>query len=255
MGDVRIFDGAFLRADLYGGGQAGLFVSFDHYRPDRAGFPAMSPVTTALEMGYRNLVISSVANDWFLNPDLGALREVLCDLTAQFAVVRAIGFSMGAYGALLMSRSLRLSFATLWAPQVSIRQREAPFETRFQSEARKIDRVADQLRLHVDPALQGVMLCDPFAHPAERRHVRAIQVLAPDLGIVALPFSGHPPTRVVMDARVYQRLLRAAITGTVSPAMVRAIHTAHRWGSEHYLRSLQAALNARDARGFAMTGS
>lgn len=255
MGEQRVFDGAFLRADLYGNGRRGLFVSFDHYRPDRAGFPAMAPVQTALELGYASLVISTAANDWFLNPDLPALRLAVADVSRRFCVVRAIGFSMGGYGALQLSRDLRLSFATLWAPQVSIRPDLAPFETRFRHEAGRTDRVADQLRVHLAPALQGIVLCDPFAHPAERKHARAVQALAPGLGIAALPFSGHPPTRVAMAGGVYQPLLRAAITGNITPAMIRSVHTSHRWGSEQYLRGLLAALCAREARGYAMTGS
>jgi hypothetical protein len=255
MGKRRVFDGACLRADLYGNGRAGLFVSLDHYRPDRAGFPAMLPVQTALDMGYASLVISTAANDWFLNSDLPDLRAALADVARQFPVVRAIGFSMGAYGALLLAQTLRLSFATLWSPQISIRPRVAPFETRFRTEAGRIDAVADQLRLHVPAALQGVILCDPFAHPAERRHARALQALAPQLAIAALPFSGHPPTHVVMRGNQYPALLRAAIAGTMSPAMVRQAHLAHRWDSEAYLRAVLAALIARDTRRFALTGS
>jgi hypothetical protein len=255
MGFRRVFDGAFLRAEIHGDGQNGLFVSFDHYRPGRTCFVNMTPVQMALDMGYASLVISTAANDWFLNPDLPDLRVELQHLAAQYPVVRAIGFSMGGYGALLLSNTLQLAFATLWAPQVSIRQRLAPFENRFKTEASRIDVVADQLRLHILPQLQGLVLCDPFAHPAERQHAHAIQALAPDLGLAALPFSGHPPTGVVMAGGAYQSLLRAAISGEMTPQMVRKVHASHRWGSESYLRALQARLNQREARGFAMTGT
>lgn len=255
MGEQRVFDGTFLRANLYGDGPNGLFVSFDHFRPDRAGFPQMLPVRTALDLGYASLVISTAANDWFLNPDLPQLRAAVAGVAARFAVVRAIGFSMGGYGALLLSKTLRLSFATLWAPQVSIRSRVAPFETRFRPEARQIDAVADQVRLNLCPDLRGTLLCDPFAHPAERRHARAIQAFAPGLDIVALPFSGHPPTNVVMRGDGYPGLLRAAISGSLTPAIVRGAQVAHRWQSEPYLRGLLAALNAREAGRFARTGS
>jgi hypothetical protein len=255
MGVQRVFDGAHLRADLYGNGKSGLFVSFDHYRPDRAGFPRMAPVQTALDLGYANLVISTASNDWFLNPDLPALRAAIAAVAQGYDVVRAIGFSMGGYGALLLSDSLRLSFATLWAPQVSIRKRIAPFETRFRREARVLHGMLDQLPFHVPQGLQGVILCDPFAHAAERKHAHAIQAMAPALRVAALPFSGHPPTHVVMRGGHYRELLTAAITGTTTAQMVRAVHVQERWGCERYLRGLQAALVARDARGFALTGS
>ncbi len=255
MGEQRVFDGAHLRADLYGHGPNGLFVSFDHFRPDRRGFAAMAPVQSALDRGYRSLVISTAANDWFLNPDLPALRATLAPIADDQAVIRAIGFSMGGYAALLLSDTLRLSFAALWAPQVSIRARVAPFEQRFQREARQINPMSDQLHLHVPRGLQGVILHDPLVHPAERKHALAIQTLAPALKIAALPFSGHPPTRVALGGGGYQALLHAAITGTLTHAMIRRIHTGQRWGSEAYLRGLHSALTARETRQFALTGS
>ena len=36
----------------------------------------MGPVQRVLDMGYRSLVISSAANDWFLNAETKALRRV-----------------------------------------------------------------------------------------------------------------------------------------------------------------------------------
>jgi hypothetical protein len=255
MGERRIFDGALLRAELYGSGQAGLFVSFDHYRPDRAGFPRMAAVQTALDLGYASLVISTAANDWFLNEDLPRLRAALAPLVQDFAVVRAIGFSMGGYGALLLSDTLRLGFATLWAPQVSIRAGIAPFETRFRHEARLVNGMLDQLHLHVAQGLNGVILCDPFAHPAERKHARAVQAMSPGLQIAPLPFSGHPPTHLVMRGGHYRRILAAAIEGRLTAGMIRAAHVQERWGCEMYLRKLDAALAARDTRHFALTGS
>jgi hypothetical protein len=255
MGEIRVFDGAHLRADLYGSGRDRLFVSFDHYRPDRAGFPPTAPVQTALDQGFANLVLSSAANDWFLNDDLPALRAALAAIVPDFSEVRAIGFSMGGYGALLLSDTLRLDFATLWAPQVSIRPRMAPFETRFRREAQAVNGMLDQLHVHVPAGLKGVILCDPFAHPAERKHARAVQALAPAVQIAPLPFSGHPPTHVMMRGGHYREILAAAVTGELTARMIRKVHVRERWACEAYLRGLDAAFRARDARGFALTGS
>lgn len=256
MVERRVFDGAYLRADLYGAGRNGLFVSFDHWRGDaRAGFPAMAPVQTALDLGLASLVISTAADDWFLNADLPDLRHALGGLGAQYPVVRGIGFSMGGYGALLLSRVLGLSFATLWAPQAAIRAGQVPLETRWRSAAARMEAGADTLRMQVNARLRGLVLMDPFAHPAERPQARAVQALVPGMAVLALPFSGHPPTGVVMAGGAYHPVLEAAILGTVTPAMIRALHKAHRWGCEGYLRGLQHALDARGAVPLARTGS
>jgi hypothetical protein len=256
-----IFDGAHLRAvlarpDPGPGGRFrphGMFVSFDYWREDRAGFPVMPPVATALAMGYASLVISSAANDWFLNPDAGALRDVLARLAAGYRVVRASGFSMGGYGALLFSRALRMEYVALFAPQVSIRAAVAPFERRWRTEAAMIDTplaaAEDRLAGVAGSDLRGVIIYDPFHSPAERLHARAIQAIAPGIALAPMPFSRHPPTAVITAARRYAEVQRAMITGTLTAAHMRRLHRAERENCPEYLTAMLAALKARGRAG------
>ncbi len=246
---LRVFDGLHLRATLHGAGRQGLFVTFDHWRKDRAGFPAMSPVRAAMAMGFASLVVTSSANDWFLNPDLGALRRALQQVAARYPVVRATGFSMGGYGALLFSRDLGLDHVTLYAPQVAIRQDVAPFELRWRKEAALIDAAEDRLVDQIKPDLRGVILFDPCYTPAERRHARAIQALAPGLVLVPLPFSGHPPMGVIMQAGYFSTLQRASIAGTLQAGDLRTLHRAQREKSQPYIDGLLAMLRRRGAPG------
>ncbi|MCU0800912.1 MAG: alpha/beta hydrolase [Rhodobacteraceae bacterium] len=253
--EQRIFDGAHLRAELHGAGRKGLFVSFDHWRgASRAGFVPMAPVQTALDMGYANLVIATAADDWFLNADLAATLQAVAAVAQDYPVVRAIGFSMGGYGALLFSRALNLRSATLFAPQAAIRPGQIPQETRWPGTATSA-MVADALRLYLRPGLRGTVLMDPFAHPAERAQARAVQALAPGLALVALPFSGHPPTAVLMRGQAYPQLLAAAVAGKATPALIRSLQRRHRWSCETYLRRLDAALQQRDCLPLSRTGT
>ncbi len=249
-----IFDGAHLRAvltrpDAKLGRPHGLFVSFDHWRKDRVGFPAMVPVATALTMGYASLAIMTAANDWFLNPDLDPLRDVLAQLSAGYRVVRASGFSMGGYGALLCSAALRLDHVTLFAPQVSIRAQIVPFEHRWRTEAAQIasplTTLQDQLGTVVPPGLRGVMVFDPFYAPAERLHARAIQAIAPGIARVPMPFSGHPPTAVIMAAKAFSGVQRKMIDGTLCATDLRHLHRTERENCPAYLDAMVAVLKAR----------
>lgn len=256
-----IFDGAHLRAVLARPGPEhgrrfrphGLFVSFDHWRKDRAGFPAMPPVAAATAMGYASLAILSAANDWFLNPDLGPLRDVLARLAPGYRAVRASGFSMGGYGALLFSQALRMDYVALFAPQVSIRATIAPFERRWRVEAALLDTplaaVQDQLALTARRDLRGVIIYDPFYAPAERLHARAIQAIAPGIALAPMPFSRHPPTAVITAGRRFAEVQKAMIEGTLCAADMRRLHRAERENCQDYIAAMLAALKARGSAG------
>jgi hypothetical protein len=258
-----IFDGAHLRATIARPGPEhgprfrphGLFVSFDHWRKDRAGFPTMAPGATPVSMGYASLTIASAANDWFLNPDLDPLRAVLAQLASGYRVVRASGFSMGGYGALLFSRALRIDYVALFAPQVSIRSQVVPFERRWRAEAAAIDTplaaAADRLVSVARPDLRGVIIYDPFYAAAERQHAHAIQAIAPGLGLAPMPFSRHPPTAVITAAKRYSEVQRAMIEGTLCAADLRRLHREERENCPDYLDGMLAALKSRGKAGTA----
>jgi hypothetical protein len=246
-----IFDGPYLRAVMTepDGPPHGLYVIFDHWRQDRAGFAQMTPVAAAIAMGYASLAISSAANDWFLNSDLDALRAVLAPLAARYPVVRASGFSMGGYGALLFSQALRLDYAALFAPQVSILTAIAPFERRWQKEAALIDAAQDDLARMAKRDLRGVILFDPFYARAERLHARAIQAIVPGMTLVPMPFSRHPPTAVITAARGFGKIQKTVIAGTLSATDLRHLHRTERENCAVYVTAMLAAMTARGAPG------
>jgi hypothetical protein len=240
----RIFDGAHLRADLYGRGEKGLFVTFDNWRIKRAGFPDLGPIQTALDMGFANLMISTAANDWFINAELDDLRQTLASCAAGYPVVRAMGFSMGGFAALNLSAALNIDYAVLFAPQRAVQSETVPFERRWRADAAQIT-VADDLPRHLNPALRGVLICDPFHSPAERQHLRAIQALAPAMAIAPLPFSGHPPMAVITAGRAYRQVLAATIAGALVANDLRDLHRSHREDCPAYLDKMLAVMRRR----------
>jgi hypothetical protein len=244
-----VFDGACLRATCYGAGTAGIIVTFDHWRRFRSGFAEVGPVQRALRMGYRSLVIASAANDWYLNADTAALQVALAGFVRPGDVVRSFGFSMGGYATLLFSRALRLQSTVLFAPQVSIRRAVVPFEQRWWREQGVIDAAQDRLGDFAKADLRGVILYDPYRVRAEGLQARAVQALVPQVQLVALPFSGHPPTAMLQAGKAYGGLMAQGIAGVVTAADVRRLHREHREATPAYLEGMLAFMKRRGAAG------
>jgi hypothetical protein len=101
----------------------------------------------------------------------------------------------------------------------------------------------------VRPGLRGVVLFDPRKLREETLQARAVQAIAPGLQLAALPFSGHPPTAVIMAGKAYGGLMQRGIKGVVTAADIRALHRRHREAAPDYLDAVLAYLRKRGAAG------
>lgn len=245
---LMVFAGAHARAVCFNPGAERLLVTFDNWRKDHVAFPEAVPSRGVMQAGFGQLCVHSTRNDWYLSPDLAALRTALSQFCAGYAEVRGIGFSMGGYGALLLSKALRLDKVVLVSPQVSIFPQRYPHDDRYAAEAAELDPAQDQLAQDIVGGLQGVILFDPIRQRKDAAHARAIAALAPGLQVVAMPLSGHPAMGAIREARLYGRVLQAAMTGRLSVAEFRAIHRAARAASPRYQALLDAYLNRRGLR-------
>lgn len=223
-------------------------VTFDNWRKDHVAFPEAAASNGVMQAGFGQLCVHTAANDWYLNPDLAALRAALSQFSAGYAEVRGIGFSMGGYGALLLSKALRLHKVVLVSPQVSIFPQRPPHDDRYGAEAAVLDPAQDQLALDMIAGLQGVILFDPIRQRKDTSHARAIAAIAPGLQAVAMPLSGHPAMGAIREARLYGRVLQAAMTGDLNAAEFRGIHRTARALSPRYQSLLAAYLERRRLR-------
>lgn len=242
-----LFSGAWLHVEVWRPDAAVLFASFDHWRRDRAGFAPWEPSRTVARLGFAELIIRTAHNDWFVNPDLPAVRRALRDFTVNYDAVRCFAFSMGAYAALLLSRPLHLGSAVLVSPQWSIFPDMPPFDRRYAAEARTVDRQKADLSGQIRRAMRGVVLYDPSL-AADRGHATLITAAAPGLVGLAMPFFGHPATEVIAGTDAYADLWRMAHRGEVNAAAYRAVRVRARASSELYRARLQAGLAARSRR-------
>ena len=237
---VRIFDGAHLRADLVRGGHDRLMVTFDYRRLDRAGFGQSVPSRQFAQAGFDQLMIATRDNDWFINADTRALEDACAKLRADYATARALGFSMGGFGAFRLSGALGLGHVVAVSPQVSIAPQVVPFETRYRREARAFDpALGDMTRLY-DPELPGDILIDPF-NLGDLTHARMLQVLFPRVRLIRLPGGGHPCTRILRAARRSGLVQGLAMHPDSGAASLRQAHRGARAGHAAYWQALARA--------------
>jgi len=244
-----VFSGAYARAICVNPGAKRLLVTLDNWRRHRNGFPDRRVSRTAEQAGFAQIWVQSSRNDWYLSPELPALRTALDEFCGQFRAVHGIGYSMGGYGALLLSRALHLHKAVLISPQFSIFPARASYESRYRVFAAALDPALDTLAQDISPALQGVILFDPGPATNDRLHAREIAALAPGLKPLALPFSGHPASQIISSGGLIGKVMQMAISGKISAARARAIQHAARKTSGVYQTALQDYLDRRALRG------
>jgi hypothetical protein len=243
-----LFQGRFARAVCFNPGAAKLFVTFDNWRRVHVDFEPVQPSVRVVKAGFAHLCIHSSRNDWYLSPDLGALRAALAAATGGYQAVHGIGFSMGAYGALLLSKALRLQKLVLVSPQFSVFPDRPPFDPRYGLEAAGLVRELDDLARDIQPGLQGVVLFDPAPWRNDRAHALEIEAVSPGLQLVAMPFTGHPAMAAIREAQAYGKVMTLAISGDLTAQGFRRIHRATRILSPHYQGRLRKYLLQRSAR-------
>ncbi|MBC7736201.1 MAG: alpha/beta hydrolase [Candidatus Saccharibacteria bacterium] len=248
MTGTVLFAGDHLRAEVHNPDAEVLFVTFDRWRRDRDGFAGWAPSTRVAAAGFAELIIKTAQNDWYLNPDLAPLRRALKAYTGRFRTVRSFAFSMGAYAALLLSRSLRLRHAVLVSPQYSPFPGLTPGDTRYRREAQGLDRVLGDLAEVVAPKLRGVILFDPLSHPIDRAHARLILGQVPRMVGIAMPLAGHPATQVMLETAEYGKLRALAFAAETDPALYHALHVGARKASPLYQARLAERIDGRRAR-------
>ncbi|MCF7701137.1 alpha/beta hydrolase [Loktanella sp. M215] len=241
---VRVFDGDHLRAELVRRGGATLCVTFDYRRLDRAGFGPLSPSRQIAAAGHDQLMIATRGNDWFINPDTPALEAVCRPLRASYGAARALGFSMGGYGAFRFSRTLNLGHVVAVSPQVSIAPDMVPFDRRYRQEGRLFDSALGDLTALHDPALQGAILCDSL-NLLDLTHARMLQVLFPALRLIRLPGGGHPCTQVLRAISRTGLIQRLALGEAAAAGALQQAHRQARGQSAGYWTALGRAAAAR----------
>lgn len=170
------------------------------------------------KLGYDTLCFISSDNHWWHVQEAVQAVEAAARICAEYDEVVGYGVSMGAYGALLFSKQLRLTRIIAAVPQYSIDPSARPFETRWAHFAKRVELPSAELVEAINPKSEIYFLYDPlfqpdYAHmallkPAGGRHIRA-------------SFANHSVTRLLNRLKVLSLVVEGVIAGTADPAKIQ----------------------------------
>lgn len=209
-----IHDGRDMRATALGDAPDRLIVTYDHWSADKAGFPPLRVHSSYVALGFTHLHLVTRRNDWFLNRDLpGALHDI-ADFAAPFAHKLTLAFSMGGFGALMVSRVVAFDRVMLVSPHSSFSPDHPPHDDRFASDGIAPDFAAiacDILLGGAKSKAECAVLYDSSA-PFDAAHAQAAAGLFRRSKLIDLKGGGHPATRRLTDAGRFDLVVQA-ITG------------------------------------------
>ncbi|ONG54420.1 hypothetical protein BKE38_10245 [Pseudoroseomonas deserti] len=183
------------------------------------------------------LGLADAGAGWYPQGDMAALLPKLRPILAAHDRVVLYGFSMGAYAALKYSGALGADVVLAFAPQASV---EPGLVGGF--DARR-PACFYQPRLHDGMAVTasdigGLALAfhDP-ALPDDAGHA-ALLAATGRVAAVATPFTGHEPVRFAKSTGLVERLLQAALDGTLTAGAARRWRRQDRARCPHYWLAL-----------------
>lgn len=244
---TSIFSGSDIRAIHFGETEI-ISVTFDHGRQERNGFPEAFQQKKMAKRGIGTLSINISANNWFLSPELPALRDALQKHCAQARDIRAMAFSMGGFGCLMLSRALNMKRAMLFSPQYSIFPNKAPWDARRNRISRQYDEALDDLDQAIKPDLEGVILFDPRDR-LDVMHARALTRIAPKMQLIALPFCGHPAHKFLLPKTEFWKYSYRLFKEDNPAVWFHKIRRKKREQTLQYLDGMSRYLDAREKEG------
>ena len=223
--------------------------NFDHRRAGRAEFDDPQLLAGPVRHGFASLIVQSSSNDYYLNRELPALRAALRDYVRRFKDVSGMGFSMGGFAALLLSRALNFSNLWLISPMSPTIPKTPPF---FPNEAAEQDifKSFGPDTLHgVKRQMRGVVVFDPYFEAGrDRSYAEFVQKLCPKISLLALPWGGHPATQFLNEIQHYSPMLRTTFRPIISAPPMKKVQRKFRMKSDRYLQGMQDYLIQRSNR-------
>lgn len=220
-----VFNGAHSRAICSDVQSSNLLVRFEHWVAGKSAFSPFVPWNFARSADFAQLSIQVSKSDFYLNEDLQALRHALYCFTDRFAYVQALGFSMGGFGALLLSRALRLQYGVLVSPQCPAFVSRSPFNATLGYEGAIFSRSQNSLLDGLHKDMRGVVFYDPFAASGrDMAYAEVLEGLVPRLKLVALPGAGHPATKMIANARLYGKFQASILDPRGLARKVKHLH-------------------------------
>jgi hypothetical protein len=242
----RIFDGKYLRCTVFGTAPA-LFATFDNFTVGKSGFSDCAPSRKVIAAGYRKIIIQTARNDWYLNAELEAMLETVCSLGNTGHPTKALGFSTGAFGALIFADALHMRELILvsprfprpmgWTGKARVNCPEAYLAPDWQ----------DRLTHAAASAPASLILFDP-RHFDDRMAARWLERTSAGMTTLAVPFGGHPCLQYINEAGAFGNLQNILLKQDGGHHGIFELKKAARTQSKNYRVRLTEYLDSRKSR-------
>lgn len=215
-----------LRVSVLGDHPEQLIVTFDHWSRTKDGFEPVRTRSSYVQRGFTHLHFSTARNDWFLNEELPEALLKISRFAEAFPRKITLAFSMGGYGALLVSRVVGFQQAMLVSPHSSFSPAYPPHDGRFTTEVDNSDfaDLANDMILSSLPSEADCVIVYDSTEPYDTEHAEASARLFRSARLVDLKGGGHPATQVLTGAQRFGVVMRAAIGDRIDTGEMEALH-------------------------------
>lgn len=221
-----IHDGPHLRATVLGDHADKLIVTYDHWGASKADFQPPRARSSYVELGFTHLHLATRVNDWFVNPDLSVALEAIATFAERFAHKATLAFSMGGFGALMLSRMVDFDQVLLVSPHSTFSPVYPPHDTRFASVPVADEDAATAYAIILDspkPRADCVVIYDSTA-PFDSDHAAAAQGAFLKARAVDLKGGGHPATQLITDNKRFTVIQRAITGARIDEDRIKRVH-------------------------------
>ncbi len=146
--------------------------------------------------GRLGVYIRSNRSTWLQDQEIMQVAEAIRHHLGSEQRIIAYGASMGAYGALLLSKQLNAEKVLAIAPQYSIDRAVVPFETRWKRAFNRIQTFVHNIDNQISPTAQKIVFFDRMS--ADRRQIEMFKT-DETWNLVNLPFASHQVLRFLQE--------------------------------------------------------
>lgn len=221
-----LYDGKKLKLSTRGPRTDKLMVTYDFWSKTKPGFGRINPQSSYADRGFTHLHLSARQNDWFLNRETEEVLAVIADFAQGFDRAATIGFSMGGYGAMLVSRVVDFDQALMVSPHINFSEHQYPYETRFPSHIGNLGRALklNETVISGPPARAACGVIYDSSIEGDSYHAEAAGSRFRTAQLVDCVGGGHPATTAITRAGLFPLVLDAITGDGLELAPIRQAH-------------------------------
>ena len=219
-------------------GQSNLAVTFDYSAAQ--GRPPHIPASSFFDKhGFDQFHIVTKSDIWYQTLEFFEVADMVLELRSRYDRVVTYGNSMGAYGALLISKAVDATDVLAFAPQYTVDSAVLPEEQRWIGATSNLIFIHNDLRNFISVPARKIVIFDPFCKE-DLRHVRLLRGIANTME-VPVPFAGHFPSTYLHELGCLARTMEAFLFNSSPLSEVAAMRRRTRARSSRYFINLSLA--------------